>query len=165
MLFMGVMYITIPIIFCLNIAYNANGYNYQIILGTMLLISMNDIGAYFAGKSFGKNKLFERISPKKTWEGTAGGVLLSLILSYFLAQYFEVLDVTEWVIISLITSVFGSLGDLVESMIKRDLNVKDSGKIIPGHGGILDRFDSLLIVAPFVFFYFSIKELIIFISN
>jgi phosphatidate cytidylyltransferase len=117
------------------------------------LIWLADTGAYIFGVSFGKHKLFERISPKKTWEGIFGGLLVSVAGAFFLTKYFYIFPLEVWVIIALIIVFFGTLGDLVESMFKRSLSIKDSGNILPGHGGILDRFDSLLFVIPVIFTY------------
>jgi len=101
--------------------------------------------------------MFERISPGKTWEGTIGGGLLTIAASFLIYKIFGLLSLQDWIIISVIVVIFGTLGDLVESMLKRSVGVKDSGKIMPGHGGILDRFDSLIMVAPFVFLYLILK--------
>ena len=120
----------------------------------------NDTGAYLSGRSFGKRKLFPKISPNKTWEGTIGGALLAVLLAYNCGAYFTLLSRTEWVVMALIIVVFGSLGDLVESMLKRSYDIKDSGKILPGHGGILDRFDGLLIAAPVVFSFIVLIRLL-----
>ncbi len=113
----------------------------------------NDTGAYLVGRKFGKHKLFERISPKKTWEGSFGGAILGLGVGYLNAQLFPDLSLFNWMIVALLVVVFGSLGDLVESMFKRSLGIKDSGKLLPGHGGILDRFDGIFIAAPVVYTY------------
>jgi phosphatidate cytidylyltransferase len=113
----------------------------------MLLIWASDTGAYITGKNFGKNKLFERISPGKTWEGWAGGTLLAII---------NELELYQWLGVSVLVAVFGVLGDLTESLLKRSLGVKDSGTLLPGHGGILDRFDSLLMAIPFIVAYLKI---------
>ena len=105
---------------------------------------------------FGKNRLFERISPKKSWEGSIGGLVFSMIAAYILSLFFTELSCLEWIGMAIIIVILGTLGDLVESMFKRSLNIKDSGNILPGHGGILDRLDALFISAPFVFFYLII---------
>jgi phosphatidate cytidylyltransferase len=106
--------------------------------------------------AFGKHKLFERISPKKTWEGSIGGLIFGMVMSWVLSIYFNDLSLLQWLSIGLITIVFGTFGDLAESMIKRSMNVKDSGKLLPGHGGLLDRFDAALLAAPAVFIYLVI---------
>ena len=125
-------------------------YSWQVIMGTMLLLWASDSGAYFAGKTFGRHKLFPRISPGKTWEGWFGGTLTAILVGYLISLYFHDLNLPQWLGIAIIVSVFGVLGDLIESLLKRSLQVKDSGTLIPGHGGILDRFDSLVLVVPFI---------------
>ena len=123
----------------------------ELILGFYFILWSNDTGAYLTGKAFGKHKLFERISPNKTWEGSIGGAVLAIGIAIVCGMFFTDLPLWKWASIGLIISVFGSMGDLAESLFKRSMNVKDSGKIMPGHGGILDRFDGLLIASPFVF--------------
>lgn len=155
---LGISYIVIPFAMLFHLGFYAinsftNEYNFQIILGFFIILWTNDTGAYLAGRFFGKHKLFERISPKKTWEGSFGGGLLTLAAAYILSLFFTNLDLTNWIVISILVAIFGGLGDLVESMLKRSLNIKDSGNILPGHGGILDRFDSLLISIPFIYSY------------
>jgi len=127
-----------------------------IIIGFFLLIWANDTGAYLAGVSFGRHKLFERISPKKSWEGFFGGVVSSVIAAWFLSGWLGVVDRTHWIIIAVIVSVAGTYGDLVESMLKRSTGVKDSGSVMPGHGGFLDRFDSAIISFPLVYLFISL---------
>ena len=154
---LGVIYIALP--FCLllfaanSISVDSNGYSYQFAIGSMLMLWANDTGAYAAGRTMGKTKLFERISPKKTWEGAAGGLLLSLLFAYGCAHWFQDLALIHWIVLSIITVIIGSYGDLVESMLKRSIQIKDSGSIIPGHGGFLDRFDGLLLALPFTSAY------------
>ncbi len=123
------------------------------ILGYFFIVWSNDSFAYFAGRLFGKHKLFERISPNKTWEGFFGGMIAGLICAYLLHISVDILSLTDWIVIACIISVFGTLGDLVESMLKRSLHIKDSGSILPGHGGFLDRFDATLLAAPVVYAY------------
>jgi len=144
----NVLYTTLPlscfIAFMINPAFSS------ILISILLLIWISDIGAYFVGKSTGKRKLFQRISPGKTWEGFYGAGVLTLIFSYFFFSYFGSFGLSMWAVIALSIWLFGSLGDLVESKIKRSLNIKDSSNIIPGHGGFLDRFDSFIFCIPFV---------------
>jgi phosphatidate cytidylyltransferase len=148
--FLGFLYISLPVSL-LNFAVFDDGiYHFEIILGTLLILWATDTGAYFAGTFLGKHKLFERISPKKTWEGFAGGALLALIFAYGLSAYFDRLTVVQWLIVGVIIIVCGTLGDLVESLLKRSMAIKDSGTVLPGHGGFLDRFDGLLIASPFL---------------
>jgi phosphatidate cytidylyltransferase len=125
--------------------------------GYFILTWAYDTGAYLYGKQFGKHKLFERISPKKTWEGTIGGSGIALLVTAVLFFLVKEIMLVDWLALTTMILVFGTFGDLVESLIKRNLNIKDSGSILPGHGGILDRFDSILISAPFVFLYFIIR--------
>jgi phosphatidate cytidylyltransferase len=127
-----------------------------IVIGFFLLLWANDTGAYLVGVSIGKHRLMERISPKKSWEGFFGGMFISVSAAWFLAGLFGVVDKAGWMIISLIISVAGTYGDLTESMLKRSLGVKDSGNIMPGHGGFLDRFDSVVISFPLVYLYISL---------
>lgn len=159
----GLIYVAIPFSlmnFLLINPLTDNSYSYVFILSFFLIIWLNDTGAYIFGSNFGKNKLFPRISPKKTWEGTLGGIFTALGASVAISFFFDELSLIQWVIFGLITSVFGTYGDLVESMLKRRSNVKDSGHILPGHGGMLDRFDSALFAAPMVFIYLIVIELI-----
>lgn len=123
-----------------------------------VLIWSSDTFAYLTGKFFGKHKMAPKISPKKTWEGFAGGVVLTLVLGFFVEQYFPELR-GNWMIVGLLVSIFAPLGDLVESQLKRSFAVKDSGNIIPGHGGVLDRLDSFIICAPVVYLYFILEKL------
>ena len=126
-----------------------------VLLGIFLLTWSNDVFAYLTGSAIGRTKLFERHSPKKTWEGCLGGLLFAMVMAWILAQYFTQLSETQWIVTAAIVVVFGTLGDLVESLLKRNKQVKDSGTIFPGHGGVLDRFDAVLFATPFVFLYIS----------
>lgn len=164
--FYGVVYVVMPFIlfnlvanYPLGGGYLTEGMRYQssIVVSVFLLIWSNDTFAYLVGSFIGKNKMYERISPGKTWEGTIGGAILTVASSFLIYKWFGILELNDWIIISTIVAVFGTLGDLVESMLKRSVGVKDSGNIMPGHGGILDRFDSLIMVAPFVFLYLILK--------
>ena len=156
---LGIFYIAIPFAMLFHLGYYANqqfidNYNFQIILGFFILLWLNDTGAYLAGRFFGKHKLFERISPKKTWEGSIGGTISAIGGAYILSIFCSNLELTNWIVMAVLIAIFGGLGDLVESMLKRSLKIKDSGKLLPGHGGILDRFDGLLLSVPFVYTYF-----------
>lgn len=150
---LGITYACVPFLFFVALGFIQGFYNPYIPLGFLIMLWANDTGAYLSGRSFGKHKLFERISPNKTWEGFFGGVLLALVIALNLEQYFGSLPKWQWASMALIISIFGTLGDLVESMLKRSLGVKDSGHILPGHGGLLDRFDGLLMAAPLVFLF------------
>lgn len=123
-----------------------------------VLIWSSDSFAYFAGRMFGKHKMAPKISPKKTWEGFIGGVVCTLILGFFIEQKIPEMR-GNWTIIGLLVSIFAPLGDLVESQLKRTFGVKDSGNIIPGHGGVLDRLDSFIICAPAIYLYFILDKL------
>jgi len=154
--FLGIVYIAVPFSL-LNIAVFENGnYNFQIIFGCLFILWASDTGAYFAGTRFGRRKLFERISPKKTWEGALGGALLAMIFAFGIAHYFHSLALWQWLTIAAIIIVGGTFGDLVESLLKRSMETKDSGDTLPGHGGFLDRFDGLLISAPFIVAFLEI---------
>jgi len=124
-----------------------------IIIGFFILLWTNDSAAYLTGTTFGKHRLFERMSPKKSWEGLFGGIIFTVIAGYFLSGWIGVVDKWGWVAISIIISIAGTFGDLIESMFKRSAGVKDSGNILPGHGGFLDRFDSVVISFPMVYLY------------
>jgi phosphatidate cytidylyltransferase len=119
---------------------------------------MNDTAAYLYGKQYGKHKFFERISPKKTWEGTIAGAVATFLLAFGLHFLVPAMPMADWLALACLVVFFGTHGDLVESLLKRSLNIKDSGTILPGHGGILDRFDTMLISAPFVFLYFFFQH-------
>lgn len=128
-------------------------YTPLIVLGYFSIIWIYDTFAYLVGISFGKHRLFERISPKKSWEGAIGGTIITLGLTFLFPKVFQILNWYNWLTIAAITIFSSTMGDLVESLLKRSLDVKDSGNIIPGHGGILDRFDSVFLSAPFIFLY------------
>lgn len=140
-------------------------YNPHILLGYFFMLWTNDTGAYLTGRAFGRHKLWERISPKKTWEGFIGGIMLSIVAGYIISLFYKELNLVLWIIIALIVSIFGTLGDLVESMLKRSLNVKESGGILPGHGGILDRFDGVLLSAPLVIAMLYVLNLVHILLN
>jgi len=129
--------------------------HYGIVLGFLFILWLNDTGAYFVGSLIGRHKLFERISPGKTWEGSIGGALFALFTALGLSFIFKQLDGLQWITLAILIVITGTLGDLVESMLKRSLGIKDSGTILPGHGGLLDRFDAVLLSAPFVFVYLA----------
>lgn len=154
---MGICYLAVPMILLLHIAFRFNDpvddFHGSFLLGYLILIWANDTGAYFTGSRFGRRKLFERISPGKTWEGFFGGMLTSLLTAIAVSVYIHELSLSQWLIISFLAVTAGTAGDLVKSLLKRSVGVKDSGTILPGHGGILDRFDALLLSTPFVYFY------------
>jgi phosphatidate cytidylyltransferase len=152
-LMLGVFYIGIPFGLLNFVAIHQGEYLPNIVMGLLLLIWANDSGAYLVGSRLGKHLLLPRISPKKTWEGTLGGLVFTLLTAVILHLYFLELRLIDWLVLAGIIAVFGSIGDLVESMLKRSLAVKDSGKILPGHGGMLDRFDGLIFSLPYATAY------------
>lgn len=139
-----------------NVSYNSIIYKPNILLGIFFLTWINDTGAYLTGVTIGKNRLFPRVSPKKSWEGSIGGLIFTILGAYIISKYFIDITLYSWIAIAVITVIFGTLGDLTESWFKRSLKIKDSGKILPGHGGLLDRFDAIIMVFPFVFIYFEL---------
>ena len=155
--FRFIFYITSSFIFIYLIA-NFNGfYDPSIILGCFILIWVNDSFAYMVGKKFGKQKLFYSISPHKTVEGFLGGLLFCCISASIVSRYVDdSISTSNWLTMAIIVSVFGTLGDLIESKFKRESNVKDSGKIKPGHGGILDRLDSIIFASPYIYLFLKL---------
>jgi phosphatidate cytidylyltransferase len=156
---LGIIYIALPLSllnFFYSPSFEENQKMYSLLLGYFILVWSNDTFAYLVGTKFGKRKLIERISPKKTWEGTIGGGLVSVLVSIILSLFFKELNIVQWIILSIIIVISGTFGDLAESMFKRSMNIKDSGKILPGHGGFMDRLDAVYISSPFVFLYLVI---------
>ncbi len=156
-------YIVLPFIFITKISFGVKDYNPKIIIGLFILIWTNDTFAYLVGKSIGKHKLLEKVSPKKTIEGFLGGVVFAVFAGFLISKLyirpnpnFSEKSIFIWTIIALIVGVFGTIGDLIESKFKRIAGVKDSGNIMPGHGGVLDRLDSVIFVAPIVFTFYQI---------
>lgn len=151
---LGIVYLAIPFSAFTALGFLiTDGYQWQLPMGFLLLLWASDTGAYLFGIKFGKTRLFERISPKKSWEGFIGGMATSLFIAWALSKTFLVLSVQHWLTVSFLIVTTGTLGDLVESMFKRSIDAKDSGSLLPGHGGVLDRFDGLFISAPVVFIY------------
>ncbi|HAD12417.1 MAG TPA: phosphatidate cytidylyltransferase [Saprospirales bacterium] len=146
--FLSVFYLAIPLILLLMIAYGETYYPNRV-LGLLMLVWTNDTGAYLFGRKFGKNKLFERISPNKTWEGTLGGAFFALMIAWGLSYLIPDFTRAQWLALSVVAALGSNIGDLVESMLKRSVAVKDSGSLMPGHGGILDRFDAFVFCLPF----------------
>ena len=145
---LGIVYVGIPFALLHIISFAKGAYSHEIVLSILLILWANDTGAYLVGSSIGNHRLFRRISPHKSWEGTLGGAALALVVSCTIANYFSNIGLETWLGIGSIIVVAGTYGDLVESMLKRSLNIKDSGEAIPGHGGFLDRFDSFLLAIP-----------------
>jgi phosphatidate cytidylyltransferase len=154
--FLGIIYVAVPFALINEMVLTEKGYMPQLILGCLFILWANDTGAYFAGRFLGKRKLFERVSPKKTWEGFFGGAITSLLIAFILTKYFDVLPTWQWYGIAVIIFITGTLGDLVESLFKRSIAIKDSGNTIPGHGGFMDRFDGLLLSMPFIVTFLKI---------
>ncbi len=161
---LGIIYVSVPFsLLILNgfTSFSLVGYSAKLVLGFFFLQWASDTGAYLVGISIGKHPLFPRVSPKKSWEGFIGGVIITQVIAIVISLYFTVLSTFDWIVIATIISIFGVLGDLVESLLKRSVHVKDSGTLLPGHGGILDRFDSVIFSAPIVFLYLHLKNAII----
>ncbi len=154
--FLGIFYIAVPLALLNIAAFEEGSYHFEIIFGCLFILWATDTGAYFAGSLFGKRKLFERISPKKSWEGVIGGALLALAMTYGISYFFDLLAFWEWLSICIIIVIGGVYGDLIESLLKRSIEIKDSGNSLPGHGGFLDRFDGLFISAPFIVAFLEI---------
>jgi phosphatidate cytidylyltransferase len=156
-----VIYVALPFSFALGLP-KFSSYNDTFsleVLFLFILIWSSDTFAYLVGKFFGKHKMAPKISPKKTWEGYIGGVILTLVLSYFIEHYQPQLR-GNWIFVGFLIAAFAPLGDLMESQLKRNFGVKDSGNIIPGHGGVLDRLDSFIICVPVVYLYFILEKFI-----
>ncbi len=144
------LYVAVPFAFLHFLAFYGGDYNWRLLLGFFLMAWLNDTGAYITGSAFGRHKLFPRISQAKTWEGAIGGFLITLGMAWLNFELWGTVSLINWLVIGTLVSVMGIYGDLVESMLKRSVNVKDSGSILPGHGGLLDRFDAVLFSAPVV---------------
>lgn len=157
---LGIIYVAIPFMLLNFIVINGSSfkmiYNPNLLLGILFLVWSNDTGAYLFGMSMGKHKMFPRISPKKSWEGFFGGLITTAIVAWVISAFFHEIEFKHWVAIGLISGTMGVFGDLVESMFKRSIGAKDSGKFLPGHGGLLDRFDALIMVIPIVYAYLEI---------
>ncbi|MCS7036037.1 MAG: phosphatidate cytidylyltransferase [Saprospiraceae bacterium] len=154
----GIAYIGVPFALLINISYWHDDYAPLRVFGLLLLTWTNDTMAYFIGTFIGRTPFFTRISPKKTWEGTLGGIGCTFLVAYALSRWISDFTPAEWFLIAACVAVFGTLGDLVESMLKRSVHIKDSGSVLPGHGGWLDRFDSFIFVLPFAWLALMIWE-------
>ncbi len=155
---LGILYIAVPLSFAsyIVISKGTSDYNFHLLLGFLFLTWAYDTLAYVFGISFGKHRLFERISPKKSWEGFIGGTLSSIGIAYVISIFYTELSFFQWAILSVLISVVGTYGDLVESSFKRNIDEKDSGSILPGHGGLLDRFDAVLFTLPLFYVYLQL---------
>ena len=152
-LLLAMVYIGVPFALLNFIAFVNGEFRTSTVLGLLLLTWVNDAGAYLVGSWMGRTPLLPRISPKKTWEGTVGGALITMLIGFALDGLLHDLEPVHWLVLAGIVSVFGSIGDLVESMLKRSVNLKDSGTLIPGHGGLLDRFDAFIFLLPYATAY------------
>jgi phosphatidate cytidylyltransferase len=132
------------------------GHQPALVTGVLILIWSNDVGAYFAGSTLGRTKLAPSISPNKSWEGVVGGWLLGMVIAFVFTRLCDGMALGPWLGMATLTTVFGTAGDLLESRLKRRTGAKDSGTLLPGHGGFLDRFDSLLLVAPIAWLWFRV---------
>ncbi|MEO0727052.1 MAG: CDP-archaeol synthase [Bacteroidota bacterium] len=150
---LGFIYFGIPFAILDFVAFDGEHFYAKTVFGILVLTWMNDTGAYLVGSRWGKTPLLPRVSPKKTWEGSVGGVVVTFLTALVLYFTLNELELVDWLILAVIVSVFASLGDLVESMLKRSFSVKDSGSLLPGHGGLLDRFDGFIFCLPFVAAY------------
>ena len=149
--YLGIFYVAVPFsLLNLSVFSVDKVYHFEILLGCLLILWASDTGAYFAGTRFGKTKLFERVSPKKSWEGFLGGAFSAIAVAFVLSQKFQVIADWKWLVIAGIIIIAGTYGDLIESLFKRSIEIKDSGNGLPGHGGFMDRFDGLLLSAPFI---------------
>jgi phosphatidate cytidylyltransferase len=158
----GILYVALPLVLLnfMNSPWSLRLLGFPAyLLAYFIFTWFFDTAAYLYGKQFGRHKLFERISPKKTWEGTIAGVIVTGLTAIAFSKLVPGITLADWLMLALLVVISGSFGDLAESMIKRSLNIKDSGDILPGHGGILDRFDSFFISAPFVFLYFLLRNI------
>ncbi len=151
-----IFYLISSLIFLTLIPSYTGDFTPELVVGIFSLIWINDTFAYLVGKNFGEKKLFERISPKKTVEGFLGGLFFTMIAGYLVHFYTELLELHHWIGIAIIMSIFGTLGDLIQSKFKRQAGVKDSGRLMPGHGGLFDRLDSIIFASPFVYAYLQL---------
>jgi len=164
--FFPLLYIVLPFSLFPHSAFSHSGINSLlghntefspgIIIGFLILLWTNDTFAYLVGINFGRHRLCEKISPKKSWEGFFGGLIFTVIAGYLISGWLGIVSRYEWIILAVIISILSTYGDLAESILKRSIGLKDSGKIMPGHGGFLDRFDSVLLSFPVVYLYFTL---------
>lgn len=151
----GLIYVSVPFSILNFLAFPSNedgqAYTNVLLISLFIFVWASDSGAYFFGIQFGKHRLFERISPKKTWEGLLGGMITALLAAWVLTFVFPQYSFVLMGVMAIVTVISGTLGDLIESMFKRSIGLKDSGRFMPGHGGLLDRFDSILLASPTIF--------------
>jgi len=149
----SVIYLFLPTSLAITIAYTTGSWEPRYLLGLFFILWATDTFAYLTGMTIGKHKLIERLSPKKSIEGLIGGIIGALLVGYVLSLFWSILSLNQWLVFALLVAIGGTIGDLFESSIKRSAGAKDSGNLIPGHGGILDRLDSFLISVPIIYFY------------
>lgn len=154
--FLALAYIVVPFVLLIQIPFIKDDYHPLILIGVFIIIWVDDTFAYLTGSTIGRTKLYTKVSPNKTVEGALGGLIAALVASYFISIYITELSLSNWIVVALILVVFGLLGDLIESKFKREAGLKDSSSLIPGHGGFLDRLDSIIFAAPFVYVYLHI---------
>jgi len=157
---LGIIYIGGSFSILNSFAFVNGQYLYYLVLGPVLFTWINDTAAYLVGSKFGKTPLFPRISPKKSWEGTFGAALITLIMAYPISLLMPQLSYSTWLGMATVIFITGGIGDLVESMFKRSINIKDSSGLLPGHGGFLDRFDAFIFSVPFVAAYLFLTDII-----
>ena len=150
---LAMVYVGAPFALLGFVAFDGEFFYANTVFGLLIMTWANDTGAYLVGSRIGKHKLFPRISPNKTWEGSIGGVAVVFLIALALGFFFDELRLIDWLVLAAIVSIFGSVGDLIESMLKRSIGVKDSGNLLPGHGGLLDRFDAFIFLLPFATAY------------
>ncbi|GAB5400600.1 MAG: phosphatidate cytidylyltransferase [Aureisphaera sp.] len=153
-----IFYIISGFVFLTLIPYHNGSYQIWLIIGVFILIWANDSFAYLVGKNFGKRKLLERVSPKKTVEGFIGGFAGTFLAGFLIFNYTQLLSLGSWFFLAVMVTVLGTFGDLIQSKFKRQAGVKDSGSLMPGHGGIYDRLDSIIFVSPFIYAFLEIMD-------
>lgn len=156
--FSAIIFVVVPFALMNTLFYSptTNGFQTGILIGLFCIIWTNDIFAYLIGSKIGKNRLFEKHSPKKSWEGSVGGFIFAILAAFVLSLFYTQISTLNWIVLGVIISITGTYGDLAESLLKRNAGVKDSGTLFPGHGGVLDRFDAVLFATPFVFVYLNL---------
>lgn len=153
-----ILYLISGFVFLTLIPFQQDSFLPGLIIGVFFLVWSNDSAAYLVGKNFGKHKLLERISPKKTVEGFLGGIAGGILAAFIIFKYTDVFPLWVWICLALIASIFGTVGDLIQSKFKRQAGVKDSGNLMPGHGGIYDRLDSIIYASPFIYAFLLIVD-------
>lgn len=151
---LGIVYVAFPMSLLNYLAFDKlDIYNYETVLALFILVWLSDTGGFIIGVKFGKNRLLEKISPKKSWEGAVGSLIFCIVGGLVISQYYSDYSMIEWAVLGVLVCATAISGDLIESMFKRNAGVKDAGTALPGHGGFLDRFDSVLFVIPFVYLF------------